>query len=163
MKSNVPASRSFDLSDELEIETISYLDHIANAYRNVLIAYLHNILDAIESNTDADESMLQSIGLRSLLGISKDEAISACVQDVLCVPDGSTCAVGLVPLLFIVASETKNQLEFDVASERLTAILKIACLGNIATTLQLLREMQRATSVNWRQVLKGYEWDLIVT
>lgn len=163
MKANIQTSISIDLSDELGTETISYLNHIANAYRNVLVAYLHNILDAIESNTETDEFMLQSVGMRSLLGVSKDEAISACVQDMLCVPDGSTCAVGLVPLLFIVASETRNLIEFNIASQRLTAILKIACLGNIATTLQLLGEMQQAVSVNWRQLLKTFEWDLIVT
>lgn len=110
-----------------------------------------------------DEIMLQSIGMRSLLIITKEEAISGCIQDMLCVPDEESCAVGLVPLLFIVASETRNRIEFDIASKRLAAILKIACLGNIATAIELLHKIQQTRSVDWRQILKESKYDLIVT
>lgn len=159
----VEASISFGPSDELTLETINCLDHIANAYRDALVAYLHIILDAIEAHTVTDELMLQCLGMRTLLVSTKVEAISACVRDMVCVPEDKSCAVGLVPLLFIVASETRNRTEFEIASQRLQAILKTACLGNIAPALELLQKTQQSNSGDWRQILKGFGWDLIIT
>lgn len=160
---DVKTSVSLGLSEEITKETIDCLDHIADAYRNALVAYLHIILDAIEANTAADELILQCLGMRSLLASTKEEAISACLRDMSCVPDEMSCAVGLVPLLFIVAGETRNRTEFEIASQRLQAILKTACLGNIAPALELLQKTQQPNSGDWRQILKGFGWDLIVT
>ena len=161
---HIKASISFGPSDnELTLETIDCLDHIANAYRNALVAYLHIILDAIESNMATDQLMLQCLGMRTLLVSTKVEAISACLRDMVCVPEDKTCAVGLVPLLFIMATETRIQTEFEIASQRLHAILKTACLGNIASALELLEKAQQTNSGDWRQILKGLGWDLIIT
>ena len=107
--------------------------------------------------------MLQSLGMRSLLASTKDAAIFGCLQDIACVPDNESCAVGLVPLLFIVASETRSRAEFEIASQRLQGILKRACLGNIAPALELLQITQQEDAGGWRQILKGFGWDLIVT
>ena len=159
----VKATRFFSPSDELTLETIDCLDHIANAYRNALVAYLHIILNAIEANATTDGLVLQCLGMRSLLVSTEAEAISACMRNMVCVPADQSCAVGLVPLLFIVASETRNQTEFEIASQRLQAILKRACLGNIAPALELLQKAQQVSSGDWRQILKGFGWDLIVT
>lgn len=107
--------------------------------------------------------MLQSLGMRTLLVSTKVEATSAYLQDILCVPDDKSCTVGLVPLLFIVASETRNRTEFEIVSQRLQAILKTATLGHIAPMLELLQKTQQKHAGDWRQTLKSFGWDLIVT
>jgi hypothetical protein len=160
---DVKVSISSGLSGELTLETIGCLGHIAHAYRNALLAYLHNILDIIETNAATAEMMLQCLGMRTLLPVTKRDAISACLKDMVCVPDDRSCVVGLVPLLFIVASETRNPSEFEIASRKLQGILNTACLGNIVPALVLLKKAQQTCSGDWRHVLKGFGWDLIVT
>lgn len=144
-------------------EMISCLDHIASAYKNVLITYIHIILDVVETNASTFELMLESLAIRSLLTMTKREAISACLRDIMSVPESSSCAVGLVPLLFVVATESRDRAECDAASQRLHDMLKTACLGNIASALELLKATQALNVADWRQILKGFGWDLIVT
>ena len=153
---------SSEASDGLALETIGYLERIANAYRHAIVAYLHTVVEVIEANTTRDELLLQCLGMRSLLVSTKSQAISACVRDIVSVPDDRSCAVGLVPLLFIVATETGDRGEFEIASERLQAILKVACLGNVAPALELLQRVQQTDAGDWRQILRNFGWDLIV-
>ena len=148
-------------ADGVSSETMIQLGHIASAYKSAVLIYLHVILDTVNTST-SDELMLQCLGMRTLLGSSKPEAVSACFQDIMRVPEDETCVVGLVPLLFIVASESENDGEFAAASQRLRGILGTACLGNIGPALELL-DMTRQDRAEWRGTLKDFGWDLIVT
>lgn len=139
------------------------LTYIADAYKSALCIYLHIILDEMTKATEDNANSIAYSNIHSLISITKDEAISACIQQTSLVLDEDPCVVGLVPLLFIVASETKISSEFELACIRLSTIFKSACLGNVGTTLELLQKMQRITSVHWRQILKICEWDLLVT
>lgn len=150
-------------SYEHDVETVERLECIANAYRHALIMYLHVILDAISEASSKNASLLDYSKVRGLATLSKSDAISACLQDTHLVPAGDPSEVGLVPLLFIIASETKDDTEFDMASTRLSTIFQSAALGNVGMALELLYKMRRVKSLHWRQVLKVCEWDLVVT
>ena len=151
-----------DPFDDFDRQTMTFVRHIAQAYRNAVVAYLHMILNRIEGHETSIELMLQTVGMRTLLATTKEDALSACVQEMQCVPDDQSCAVGLVPLLFIVASETRNLTEFNIGTQRLTRVFQTACLGNIVPTLELLHETRRTKTRDWREVLKAFHWDLIV-
>jgi hypothetical protein len=101
--------------------------------------------------------------IRSLLPCTKEEAISACLEDVLSVPENSSAVVGSSPLVFIVASETKDQLEFETALQLLMRLWTRTCLGNTGVALDFLRQVQDANFPDWRQALKSRKWDLIVS
>lgn len=133
------------------------------AYKNVLIAYLHIILEAVADGASSKASLFEYSRIQNLIALTKDEAISACIQATLSIPDDNPCSVGLVPLLFFVATETTSSTEFDIALKRLSAIFRTARLGNVGTALDLLAKMQRIKAVHWRQILKCCEWDLVVT
>ncbi|KAL6242637.1 hypothetical protein RBB50_010283 [Rhinocladiella similis] len=144
-------------------DTICHLRSIAVAYKNVLIAYLHIILEAVADGASSKASLFEYSRIQNLIALTKDEAISACIQATLSIPDDNPCSVGLVPLLFFVATETTSSTEFDIALKRLSAIFRTARLGNVGTALDLLAKMQRIKAVHWRQILKCCEWDLVVT
>ena len=150
-------------SEEYTVEMIEQLNNIAKAYRDALIIYLHIILDTITESSSDNASALEYSRVRQLISLTKDETITNCMQDMLLIPDDSPFLVGLVPLLFIVAIETKDPGEFDTATKRLSTVFQSACLGNVGTALELLYKKQRISSLHWRQVLECCEWDLIVT
>ena len=152
-----------NLFSDHDLELVERLDTIAHAYKNALLIYCHIILDAIAETSPRHAPMLEFSTIRTLIMVTKSEAISACILDMLQVPDNDDCTLGMVPLLFIVASETKDAAEFNTASARLSKILRDACLKNVGTTVELLQKIQRISTLNWRQVLKRSEWDLVVT
>ena len=143
--------------------TTFQLEIIARAYKFALVVYLHIILDAVANSVPSHASLLEYSHLRKLIVMTKDGALSACIQDMLLVSDGDPYVVGLVPLLFVVASETKIPTQFQSAVAKLTSILQSSCLGHVGRTLELLQKMQRINSLSWRQILQCCEWDLIVT
>lgn len=164
MRQNARASKQSNLySGGLTTETIAHLDYIANAYRNAVIVYLHTILDIVEGQNVSDASVVQCFRIRSLLYSTKDDAISACVENIMRVPEDSSPALGLSPLLFIVASETRNQTEFHLAFRRLNLLWERTCLGNIGMARELLERIRQANCLDWRQVLKPKKWDLIIS
>ena len=146
----------------LTVNTMRSLNHIAAAYRHATIAHMHMVMDLIETNTAEDHLLLQCIGLRTLLSSSKSDEISNCFVEMSCVPNDRSCAVGLVPLLFLVAIETSDRNEHEVAVERLQHIVNTACLGNVATALKLLQAQRQIKSENWRQLLRNLGWDIII-
>lgn len=157
------ASESLHLPVDTTLETISHLNNIADGYRNALIVYLHIILDRVERDHTDDAYVLQLRRIRSLLHYTKDQAISVCMADITSVPEDSPSAVGSVPLLFIIASETRERTEFDIAFKRLERLWKETCLGNIGNALKLLQEIRQADSLDWREVLKPRACDFIVS
>lgn len=143
--------------------TTSKLQIIARAYKYALIVYIHIILDTIADSAPIDASLLEYSRLRKLVALTKDGALSACIQDTRLVPDGDPHVVGLVPLLFVVASETKISIDFESAATKLNSILQASSLGHVGRTLELLQKTQRINSLSWRQILQCCEWELIVT
>lgn len=139
------------------------MDNVANAYRYALIAYLHIILDLLKRNSKDDSRLLQCQRIRNLLPKTKDEAISSCLWDISHVPEGSHSAIGLAPLLFIVAAETRNETEFATASDRLQRVAKMSNLGNLTTAKELLDKVKQSNATDWRRILKSSKWDLIVS
>lgn len=146
----------------LTVDTMKSLNHVAAAYRSATIAHMHMVLDLIETNTSEDRLLLQCIGLRTLLGSSKEDEVSQCLVEICSVPHDRPCAVGLVPLLFLVAIETSDGNEHETAVERLQYIVNTACLGNVATALKLLQAQRQIKPENWRQLLRSLGWDIII-
>ncbi len=163
IRSDVRASTYFYLPNDINSETVQQLDDIASAYRNVLVAYLHIILDGVEEHQAIGAGLLECHQLRSLLPLAKDEAISRSIRDILCVPEDSPSAVGMVPLLFVVASLTKDLDEFNIVFGRLAALDESARLGQIHTACELLERIRPAIPSDWRQVVKDRKWDLIIS
>jgi hypothetical protein len=144
-------------------EMSAHLGHIASGYRHTLVVYLHIILERLMQTHGRDARDLQILMIRSLLPCSKQEAISACLEDVLRVPENSLAFIGSSPLVFIVASETKDSSEFEISLQLLLRLWTRTCLGNIGVALDFLRYIQHANFPDWRQALKSRKWDLIVS
>ncbi|KAJ5087218.1 hypothetical protein N7456_010834 [Penicillium angulare] len=151
------------LSSGITSDMFTYLSDIASGYRHALIVYLHIILEKLVESDDNDARALQFLLIRNLLPCSKKEAISACLKDVLRVPEHTSAAIGSTPLLFIVASETTQKTEFDTAFNLLMRLWTRSCLGNTGVALDFLRQIKEANFQDWRQALKLRKWDLIVS
>lgn len=139
------------------------LDDVSNAYRSVLIAYLHAILDLLVKGNKNDARIIQCQRIQGLLPMTKLEAISSCMRDISQVPEESHCAIGMAPLLFIVASETRDADEFAMAAARLNRLQETARLGNLKTAWELLGKIKHSNGTDWRQTLRACNWDLIVS
>jgi hypothetical protein len=163
IKLDQQASLSFNLPADLPTETIRLLDKVASAYRNVLIAYSHNILDVVQKYSKNDESLLECHWIRTLLLRTKHEAISCCMRDISSVPEDSNSAIGLAPILFIVATETHNSTEFEMAAARFSRLEKTSRLGNLNTARELLKMIKQDSTKDWRHVLRACNWDLIIS
>lgn len=144
-------------------EAALQLNAIANGYRNALLVYAHRILDSISEIQMDDASLLRCRRIRHSLPLTKDEAISACLGSIMSVPDHTPHAVGLCPLLFIIATETRDENEFGTCLQRLDRLWRSTFLGNIRTAVNLLRMVQQGKSHHWRALLRLQKWDLIVS
>ena len=144
-------------------EMSAYLGDIASAYRHALMVYLHIILERLIQTHGTDSKTLQFLLMRSLIPCSKEGAISACLEDILRVPEHTSAAVGSTPLLFIIASETNDQPEFQRAFDLLMKLWTRTCLGNTGVALDFLHQIQEDDFPDWRQVLKLRKWDLIIS
>ncbi len=163
LKSDTSPSEVLDCCDKLKPNISADLWHIASAYRHATIVYLHDVLENVGSRWTSDAGVLQSRQIRSLLSRSKDEAVTSCMADILKIQEGSPSIFGLAPLLFIVASESRDWTESNDAFDRLTRVWKKTGLGNLGTALDLLSTTREDRIMDWRKVLKGKHWDLIVS
>lgn len=121
------------------------------------------MLDRIGSHQLTDADALQAWRLRSLLMCTKDEAISECLRSMNGVSEESPSAVGLAPLLFIVASEASDKAQVTSALSRLRRLWRISCLGNLGTAVNLLETIEQLQPLDWREILASKSWDLIVS
>ncbi|KAL2418213.1 hypothetical protein ABEF95_004625 [Exophiala dermatitidis] len=163
IKSDASSAEPSQLSSKVRPDVCMDLCHIASAYRQATVVYLHEVLDKVSGSRANDVSVLQALRLRSLLPGGRDEAMSSCMAHISKVDEESLSAFGLAPLLFIVASESRDWLESCDALDRLARIWKKTGLGNLGTAVDLLSTIREEHIMNWRQVLKRRHWDLIVS
>jgi hypothetical protein len=104
----------------------------------------------------------------SMLPVSKEAAVTACLMEIGLVPCDSPEEAGLLPVLFIVACQTDNPEQMMMVLRRVTVLEAHVGLGNIQYAAALLREvwlrrMQSERWYDWRGLLATSNWDLIIT
>ncbi|KAB5566306.1 fungal-specific transcription factor domain-containing protein [Coniochaeta sp. 2T2.1] len=147
-------------------ETIARLVHVSRAYENAVHACLHSVIEELSAREGAEQEVWE--GLRAMLPVGKEAALTGCIDDIRLVPCDSPEEAGLLPVLFIVACETDSPEQMMTVLQRVTVLEAHVGLGNIRYAAALLREvwsrrMQLQQWHGWRGLLATTNWDLIIT
>ncbi|KAB5582955.1 fungal-specific transcription factor domain-containing protein [Coniochaeta sp. 2T2.1] len=150
-------------------ETIARLEHVSRAYENAVHACLHSVIEELSAREGTQQEVWDHWdGLRGMLPVSKEAALTGCIDDIRLVPCDSPEEAGLLPVLFIVACETDSPEQMMTVLQRVTVLEAHVGLGNIRYAAALLREvwsrrMQLRQWHGWRGLLATTNWDLIIT
>lgn len=148
---------------KLHDDTGEALCAIATAYKFAVYVYVHIALDRVEDLETTDVAALCRHRVRTMLAYTKSGAIDMCNTLTTTISEESPLAVGLAPLLFVIAAESDNAVQADAALLRLDSLWQQSRLGNIGTAVELLNRVRQDGATSWRDVLAEQRWDLIVS
>jgi hypothetical protein len=146
-------------------ETVQRLGHVSSAYKSAVHACLHSVVEELSARQETAPAWET---IRRTLPVSKEVALTGCLEDIDLVPCNCPEEAGLLPVLFIVACETDSPEQVRAVLRRVAVLEAHVGLGNIRYAAALLREvwarrMRRPRWHGWRRLLATSNWDLIIT
>lgn len=155
----------FLLPPGMTSETVRQLEHVSCAYESAVHACLHSVIEELSAREGTAAAWET---LQGTLPMSKEAALTGCLEAIDMVPCNCPEEAGLLPVLFIVACETDSPEQVREVLRRVAVLEAHVGLGNIRYAAAILREvwarrLRRPRWHGWRNLLATSNWDLIIT
>lgn len=162
------AADHFIIPKGMTVTTLRHIQHVAEAYKNVVLIAIHAAIDTIAERRPATGLDLHWQSLRDLLPSTKGDALADCLQAISLVPMGCPEEAGLLPLLFLIICETTRADQTCEALQRVEGVVNSTGLGNVRYTGALLKQVSKRKAAldgwhDWRGLLAKARWDLIIS
>lgn len=153
---------------KLDPETLGGVQKIASAYRKGVFIWSHSVLEHLTNPDIARLSVYQKDVAKGQIPMTKESAVTSCLEDLTAVPRGHPCEAALTFLLFLTGCETEKSDEFDIIYDRLQSLDKNLHIGNVQQALIFLDKVyankNRPGGVqHWQSLWKEMGWDLILS
>lgn len=131
----------FDIPTEMTKDTLSGLRHISFAFENCIVLCLHSIIGEFASQGATDTAFEEWREIAEMLPLSKNDALQVCVKEIQAVPTDNQVEAGLLPLLVVVASESRDAEQIRVAIQRVKHLSGSIGMGNQRKASYLLQSV----------------------